>query len=475
MITGVNGLFSIYSVVFDMQRKVCSTEADDINDILSEADKPTERFGDIIGAENAKKELKFFVEFLKDPKKYFAMGYRFPKGILLHGKSGTGKTMLAKALAGEADVAFIPAAASSFITQYTGSGPAAVRELFKKARRYAPSIIFIDEVDSIAKQRTGTKYNHAEEDTLNALLVEMDGFAVDPKRPVFVLAATNYDVEQGNGGIGVLDEAFMRRFDRKISIELPNAEERGRYINLMLSKISKHNVSEEAVKSIASRSVGMSLAILSNVIETAKRMTADKDVPLNGEILTEAFEVTLFGDKKEWDENAAERTARHEAGHTVMSMLGGNTPAYVTIEARSNFGGYMEHNEKERSKNTMSKGEILSRIRTCLGGRAAEIVYYGEAEGLDTGASGDLRSATEYVLNMITSYGMDENFGLAAIDRSTAISSTEIMGRVNEILAEEMKNTVQFISENRGKIDILVKKLLDKNHLTDKEIERLIG
>ena len=205
--------------------------------------------------------------------------------------------MLAKALAGEAEVTFIPTAASAFVKQYAGSGPAAVRELFKKARRYAPSIIFIDEVDTIAKQRTGR--GGAEEDTLNALLAEMDGFAVDPKRPVFVLAATNYEVEQDNGGIGVLDEAFMRRFDSKILIELPNTEERERYINLMLSKISKHNVSEETVKSIASRSIGMSLAILSNVIEKAKRIAAEKDVPLNGEILTEAFEVTRFGDKKD--------------------------------------------------------------------------------------------------------------------------------------------------------------------------------
>ena len=450
-----------------------SPEADDLNDLLNEADRPTERFADVIGAKNAKKELEFFVGFLKEPKKYFAQGHRFPKGILLHGKPGTGKTMLAKALAGEAEVTFIPTAASAFVKQYTGSGPAAVRELFKKARRYAPSIIFIDEVDTIAKQRTGN--GGAEEDTLNALLAEMDGFAVDPKRPVFVLAATNYEVEQDNGGIGVLDEAFMRRFDSKILIELPNTEERERYINLMLSKISKHSVSEETVKSIASRSIGMSLAILSNVIEKAKRVAAERDVPLNGEILTEAFEVTRFGDKKDWDENAAERTACHEAGHAVISMLGGNIPAYVTIEARGNFGGYMEHNEKERGKGTMSKGEIINRIRTGLGGRAAEIVYYGETEGLDTGASGDLRRATELALGMITSYGMDESFGLAAIDRSTAMASPDIMGRVNEILAEEMKNTIRLISENRDKIDVLVKNLLDKNRLTGEEIERLIG
>lgn len=449
-----------------------SAEADDINDLLSEADKPKERFSDVIGAASAKKELMFFVEFLKNPKKYFAQGHRLPKGILLHGKPGTGKTMLAKALAGEADVTFIPAAASAFVNRYAGSGPASVRELFKKARRYAPSIIFIDEVDTIAKQRTGRGSD--EEDTLNALLAEMDGFAVDPKRPVFVLAATNYEVESGRGGIGVLDEAFMRRFDRKILIELPNTEEREQYISLMLSKIAVHNVNEDTVKSIASRSLGMSLAILSNVIETAKRMAFDKGTPLDGDILTEAFEVTKFGDKKDWDSESLERTARHEAGHAVISILGGNTPAYVTIEARGDFGGYMEHDEKEISQPSIGKKDILGRIRTSLGGRAAEIVYYGETEGLSTGACGDLEHATDHALNMIIHYGMDEKYGLAAIDRKTALASPEIMGRVNEILAEEMKNTVELIRENKDKIDILVGELLLKNRLTGEEIKKLI-
>lgn len=450
-----------------------SADADDLNDLLSETERPRERFDDVIGAKAAKKELGFFADMLKDPKKYYAMGYRLPKGILLHGKPGTGKTMLAKALAGEADVAFIPTAASAFIKQYAGSGPAAVRELFKKARRYAPSIIFIDEVDTVARQRTGK--GSVEEDTLNALLAEMDGFAVDPKRPVFVLAATNYEAEKGMGGIGVLDEAFMRRFDRKILIELPDREEREQYINLMLSKISGHAVSGETVKSVASRSVGMSLAILSNVIESAKRMAFDRGAALDGEIFTEAFEVTRFGERKQWDEGAALRTARHEAGHTVISMLSGNTPAYVTIESRGNFGGYMEHGDEQRTRSTMSKRDIIDLIRTCLGGRAAEIVYYGETEGLDTGAGNDLEQATNYALNMVTRYGMDEKSGLAFIERSAAVASAEIMERVNEILSEEMENAVGLIDKNKEKTDALVEELLRKNRLTGEEIVRLIG
>lgn len=197
------------------------------------------------------------MEFLKGPKKYYALGHRTPKGILLHGRPGTGKTMLARALAGEADAAFFPTAAGTLTDRCTGSG--SVRW-----------------------------------DALNALLAEMDGFTTDPKRSVFVLAATNYEADDRNG-IGTLDEAFMRRFDRKILVTLPDAEERAQYINLMLSNIPGHSVSEETVKSLTSRSVGMSLAVLSNVIETAKRMAFDKVSPVSSEILTEAFELTRFG------------------------------------------------------------------------------------------------------------------------------------------------------------------------------------
>lgn len=467
--------FSDGRVVLSVRNFALKTapDADDMKDLLGEEEKPKERFADVIGASEAKKALKFFVDFLKEPKKYFAMGHRLPKGVLLHGKPGTGKTMLAKALAGEADVTFIPSAASAFVNKYVGSGPAAVRELFKKARRYAPSIIFIDEVDTIAKQRTGSETTHSEEETLNALLAEMDGFAVDPKRPVFVLAATNYEVDRGKGGIGVLDEAFMRRFDRKILVELPNTDEREQYLKLMLSKIKGHTVSDEAARSVASRSVGTSLAILSNVIETAKRMAFDKGAPLDGEMLIEALEVTNYGEKKERSFEYMQRTARHEAGHALLNILGGNMPAYLTIESRSDFGGYMEHSEEEMKKPVSSRSDIINGIRTSLGGRAAEIVYYGD-ESLTTGAGSDLRSATENALDMITVYGMDEQIGLAVIDRKKAMESPKIMDRVNEILAEEMKNAIELIRQNKDKADILVNELLRKNRLTKDDMERLL-
>ncbi len=449
-------------------------DANDIDDLMTEAEKPKERFDSVIGAKNAKKKLKFFVDFLKNPKKFAAQGHRIPKGVLLYGKPGTGKTMLAKAVAGEAGLAFFPAVASSFVKQYTGTGPAAVRELFKKARRYAPSIIFIDEVDTIAKPRTDSQYGQAEQNTLNALLAEMDGFAADNKRPVFVLAATNFGIEAGDGGIGVLDEAFVRRFDRTIKIELPDKEERKQLINLLISKIKVHNVTEEAIENIASRSVGTSPAILTNVIETAKRMAFNAQKPLDDQILTEAYEVTKHGDKKSWGEETLRQTACHECGHAIINYLTGNTPSYLTIEARGNFGGYMEISEEEKERNTFNKKQMLDMIRTSLGGRAAEIVCFGEEEGATTGISADIRNATRLATSMITCYAMDEKLGLAYMSDSAAEKSSEVRQRVNEILTEQLNEAISLINENRDKFDRLCQALLDKNKLTDDEIKELL-
>lgn len=456
---------------FELERVV---DADDMNDMLTDAEKPKERFDDVIGAGTAKKELKFFVDYLKNPRKFAAQGHKLPKGVLLYGKPGTGKTMLAKALAGESDVTFIPAAASSFVTQYVGSGPAAVRELFRKARRYAPSIIFIDEVDAIARQRTGEIYNHSGEETLNALLVEMDGFEVDPKHPVFVLAATNFGVEKGKGDIGVLDEAFVRRFDRKIRIELPNKDERKQLLEMLISKMLRHDISDSAIENIAARSLGMSPAIITNVVETAKRMAFDSGSVVNDKMLAEAFEQTKYGDKKDWGEKYLLRVARHEVGHALVNYLCGNTPEYLTIEARSDHGGYAEYSEEQRNSPLFTRSQLIDRIRVALGGRAAEIMYYGDTDGISTGPSGDLESATNTALSMLTYYGMDKQFGLATLSHDAAIKDAEVRRRVNEILDEEMANSIRILTENKDLADALADELMKKNRLTGSEISELL-
>lgn len=453
-----------------------AADANDKTIVLDEVEKPKVLFSDVIGAKDAKEELEFFVEFLKNPKAFTAKGLKPPKGVLLYGPPGTGKTLLAKAMAGEGDVAFIPAVASGFVTKWQGSGPEAVRELFKRARRYAPSIVFIDEIDAIGRSRSGGGTAHGEEMALNALLTEIDGFSVDPKRPVFVLAATNFEVEEGKGGMGTIDAALVRRFDRKILVDLPNKEERKQFLLYALMKRPGHSVSDEMIERLSGRAAGLSPANLEAVIEMAARISAKDGVPINDELLEESFELSRHGEEKNWGHDYLERVARHEAGHAYLCFLGGRTPSYLTIVARGSHGGYMEHADSEEAP-IKTREELLARIRTSLGGRAAELVYYGDDDGVSTGASGDLESATNIARAMLVQYGMDTDFGLAAMAGEEArkgVMAPEIQRKVNEILKAQMERTVAIIKEGRGDIDRLVKALLEKNKLTREEMESLL-
>ncbi|MDR0622685.1 MAG: AAA family ATPase [Deltaproteobacteria bacterium] len=451
--------------------------AADSDVILGAAQKPTTRFDDVIGAGSAKEELGFFVQYLKDPKDFAARGLKPPKGVLLYGPPGTGKTLLAKAMAGESDVAFIPAAASSFVTKWQGSGPESIRELFERARRYAPSVVFIDEIDAIGRARGGLISGHAEEMALNALLTEMDGFSVDSKRPVFVLAATNFAVEEGGGGMGHIDPALVRRFDRKILVDLPAKEDRHRYLEYALGKRPNHDVSGKMVERLAERSGGLSLANLESVIELAFRNSLKRNITLNDETFEEAFEVSLHGEEKNWGREYLERVARHESGHAFLCHLNGQTPSYLTIVSRGKHGGYMEHAHDENSP-LLTKEALLARVRVSLGGRAAEIVYYGNEDGISTGAAGDFDSATRLVKAMISKYGMDDGFGLAFLSPEEADNgpaANDLRREVNEILRRQMELAIDLIRGGKDKIDKLVEALLEKNKLTTEEMEAILG
>lgn len=446
---------------------------EDAGSVLDDAEKPDVRFSDVVGASDAKQELQFFISYMQNPKKFCARGLKPPKGILLYGPPGTGKTMLARALAGESNVAFVPAVASSFVTRYQGSGPEAVRELFRRARRYAPAIIFIDEIDAIGRKRGESNSAHGEEMALNALLTEMDGFSVDPRRPVFVMAATNFDVEEGKDGLGVIDPALARRFDRRILVDLPNAEEREQLLKLLLKKYPDHEVTEEMIHRTAERAMGMSPAALTGVMESANRLALRAGKPMDDAAMDEAYELAKHGAKKDWGYEYLERVARHESGHAFLSYLGGNTPAYLTIVARGDHGGYMEHSAREMGP-LSTREEMIHRIRTSLGGRAAEIVYYGADEGISTGPSGDLEQATRIVAAMLCAYGMDDDFGLAAMDLKDAVRDAEVRKKINGILRREMEATIDIIRKNRSRIDRMVNALMKKNKLTGAEIEALL-
>lgn len=447
--------------------------AEDTNSILSNMSKPNVKFSDVIGADGAKKELEFFVNYLKNPKAFSSKGLGTPKGVLFYGPPGTGKTLLAKAMAGESDVTFITAEGDQFKSKWHGEGEERVHSLFVTARKYAPTVLFIDEIDAIARERTGGDgASQADASILTAFLAEMDGFKTDPRKPVFVLAATNYDVEPGTAKS--LDSALLRRFDRLVYIDLPDKEARIRFMNMKIAKNKTFKLSENEIENIAVRSTGMSLANLENVFEFSLRIAvrSGKD-SVDDDVFEEAFETFNYGEEKQWDKSELERTSRHEAGHALLCWLSGETPSYMTIVSRGNHGGYMQHDVNEK-RGSYSKKMLLDRIRTSLGGRAAELVYYGAEDGLTTGASGDLQNATRLARSIVCSFGMDDDLGLACISETEAVNgeiAKEVRRAINCILTQEMQNAEQAIINNKAAIDALVEELMLKNSLSSDEID----
>lgn len=441
--------------------------------MLSEVSRPSDRFEDVIGAEDAKSDLKFFVNFMQNPRKFMLEGHKPPKGILLYGPPGTGKTMLARAMAGECNVSFFPTTANNFFSKWVGETEENIRNLFASAKRYAPSIIFIDEIDAIGKERTGDSSAHHTEKALNQLLTEMDGFEVDPKCPVFVIAATNFDLDGSKSGkASSMDPALMRRFDSRIYVDLPKEKERKQYIELVLRKKHQEDkVSESAIKNLAERSTGMSLAILQNILELGFRNAAKQNVSLNDEIFLNAFEEFQYGEKREWNEEYYRSVAVHESGHAYLNWISGDAPSFVTIVSRGDFGGYMMPGNDEKTPN-YTREQLLGKIRTSLAGRAAEIVFFGQESGVNTGASSDLEHATHYAMNMVCRYGMTSG-SLISLNPETILKSSladDFIHKVNELLDEEMTNTIQLIEEGRAYIDHLSQELVRENQLVGDRI-----
>lgn len=462
---------TIKLIDFDMAAAV---DAEDSCGFVTKNNKPDVDFDDIIGAQDAKSELKYFAEYLRSPKKFAAAGVKMPKGALLYGPPGTGKTMLAKALAAQSGVTFIYTEGNKFLKKYVGEGPEKVHDLFRSARKYAPTIVFIDEIDAIAKERHGDERVAAGEETLTALLAEMDGFNVDSKKPVFVLAATNFDVAPGSPRS--LDQALVRRFDRRIYVDLPTDEERKQFMLRKCAKNAMFDISEQDIDNLAVRTVGMSLSDLDSIFEFALRQALRAELnKVKADILDEAFETYVNGEKKNWSEAEVERVARHEAGHAFLCWQSGETPSYLTIVARSDHGGYMQHDSTEK-KTIYTKDELLSRIRVALGGRAAEIVCYGECGGVSTGASGDLVSATAIAERIVCSYGMVDECGLAVSDPRTLRSgdvAKEVRKAVNKLLSEQMSQAIEKIRANKDMLDVLSNELMQKSHLSANEISEL--
>lgn len=465
---------SVTIIFYDLKKKL-SIDMESRNSALSGGERPKEKLDDVIGAENAKKELRYFMNYLKNPKKYIALGGKTPKGVLLYGPPGTGKTMLARAMAGECDFTFFQVSAADLQGPYVGQSEENIRTLFAQARKYAPSIIFIDEIDAIGKQRTGSTNTANTEKMLNSLLTQMDGFATNnKKRPVFVLAATNYGVGDGEG-IGSLDGALMRRFDNKICVDLPNEEEREKYTHVQLKKKRIKDISDEACKSLAQRSVGMSLAQLELVIDLAFRNAIREERTVTDSDLATALDEFQYGELRELGPDYMKSTAIHEMGHSYVYHLSGQTPPYITIQSRGNFGGYMALENSEK-KGKRSKDEFIWLIRTALAGRACEQIFYGGDGAINTGASGDLKQATNHALSMLCTYGMD-NEQMTVLPISELLASPmaqKYVDQVNEILKREMEITLKLIEEHKDVIKPLADELYKNSHLTGEEFEELL-
>ena len=453
------------------------TALKEYNSLPSSVERPDTKFDDIIGAKKAKDELQYYVKYLTNPKGFLQNGAKPPKGILLYGPPGTGKTMLARAMAGESDMSFFSTSAAQFMSKYTGESEANIRRIFEKARKYAPSIIFIDEIDAIGKKRSGSENTHHTENMLTALLTEMDGFnSIDSNKPVFVLAATNCLVRGEKGESASLDPALLRRFDDKIFVGLPNESEREQYIYKKFEEQKITTVSEDVVHSIAERTPGWSLADIQNVLGNAFKDAIKQSRTMTDNDLLTALEEYEFGEKREYNLDYYKSVAIHETGHAYVSYISGDKPSYITIESRGSFGGYMRHANQEDVPD-YTKEELLALIRTSLAGRAAEQVFFGKAKSLNTGASGDLKHATDIAFQIICTYGMEDD-QLITLTKKEVLQSAlagEYTAKVNELLKTEMKNTIEIIENAKDKIQKIADVLTKENRLTGRQFEELMS
>ena len=440
------------------------------------------KFADVAGEDEAKENLSEIVDYLHDPGKYREIGASMPKGILLVGPPGTGKTMLAKAVAGEADVPFFSMSGSEFVEMFVGMGASKVRDLFKQAKEKAPCIVFIDEIDAIGKKRDGQLGGNDErEQTLNQLLTEMDGF--EGNNGVIILAATNRPES--------LDPALTRpgRFDRRVPVELPDLKGREEILKVHAKKIK---IAEDVdFNKIARMASGASGAELANIVnEAALRAVRDGRRFASQADLEESIEVVIAGYQKKnaiMTDHEKHIVAYHEIGHALVAAKQTNSAPVqkITIVPRTSGAlGYTMQVE-EGNHYLMSKAEIENKIATFTGGRAAEEVVFGS---VTTGASNDIEQATKLARAMITRYGMSDDFDMVAMetvnnqylggDTSLACSAdtqAEIDRQVVALIKKQHDKAIKILTDNRDKLDELAKFLYEKETITGEEFMEILN
>lgn len=440
-------------------------------------------FDDVAGVKEAKEELKEIVDFLKNPKKYLNIGAEIPKGVLLMGAPGTGKTLLARAVAGEADVPFFSMSGSEFVEMFVGVGASRVRDTFDVAKKNAPAIIFIDEIDAVGRTRgVGVGGGNDErEQTLNQILVELDGF--EPNEQVIVMAATNRP--------DVLDPALLRpgRFDRRVRIDLPDLDDREKILEVHARK--KPLEEDVNLRVIAERTPGFSGADLQSLMNEAAILAARDDrTKVRQRDLTVAIEKVMLGPERQshlLSDEEKRITAYHEAGHAlVASILPHAHPVHkISIISRGHALGYTLHLPIEE-KRLHSRKELKDTMAVMLGGYVTELEVFGD---LTTGPSNDLERITERARDMVTKYGMSENVGPVALETDTGKAlygrgagdheysekvSSLIDSEVSRIIEEAREKAHNIITERRSILDALAEKLLEKETMERKEFEAFL-
>ena len=442
------------------------------------------KFDDVAGEDEAKENLSEIVNYLHDPSKYRDIGASMPKGILLVGPPGTGKTMLAKAVAGEANVPFFSISGSEFVEMFVGMGASKVRDLFKQAKEKAPCIVFIDEIDAIGKKRDGGKFgggNDEREQTLNQLLTEMDGF--EGNNGVIILAATNRPES--------LDPALTRpgRFDRRVPVELPDLQGREAILRVHAKKIkTEPNINYAQIARMASGASGAELANIVN--EAALRAVRNHRTAASQADMEESIEVVIAGYQKKnaiLTDKEKSIVSYHEIGHALVAALQSHSAPVqkITIVPRTSGALGYTMQVDEGNHYLMTKDEIINKIATLTAGRVAEEIVFGS---ITTGASNDIEQATKLARAMITRYGMSDEFGMVAMETvenaylggDTSLScSAETQARIDalvvSIVKEQYQKATQILTDNRAKLDELAKYLYEKETITGEEFMNILN
>jgi cell division protease FtsH len=485
------GLFLVIIFFFTRQVQGANSRAMGFGESKAKEAKPDDKnkktFADVAGAKEAKEELEEVVDFLKDPKKFTDMGAKIPRGVLLMGSPGTGKTLLAKAVAGEAGVPFFHISGSEFVEMFVGVGASRVRDLFNKAKKAAPAIVFIDEIDAVGRKRgAGLGGSHDErEQTLNQILVEMDGF--DPNLGVIVIAATNRP--------DVLDSALLRpgRFDRRVVIDLPDISDREEILKVHAK--NKKLDATVSLRKIAERTPGFSGADLENLLNEAAILTVRRNKTVTGEIeVLESIEKVILGPEKRsrlMTQKDREMTAYHEAGHAIVGHFLPNCDPVrkVSIIGRGMAGGYtLSMPDSDVRYRTMAK--FKDELAMILGGYVTERMIYGHDQ-LSTGPSSDLKKATSTARSMVLRYGMSDKLGPRQYgeneemiflaqeihDKKNYSEKTAelIDSEIDRLLSDALKSAEHIITTYRKQMDDLVKVLLEKETVEQEEFSKIMG